>query len=297
MPEPATPPVAPHVHPADHLGQAIADAGSPVCVGLDPVIESIPEEVRARHHEALAAVAEFCRGVLHAVAGVVPAVKFQSACFERYGGKGVTLLEDLGGEARRLGMVVIWDAKRGDIGISSEHYAAAAKRIHAHYITVSGYMGESGIEPFLNAGLGVFVLVRTSNPDSDGVQGQRLTDGRSVAEMMAERVAVLGRSRLGSGGLSDVGAVVGATKAAEGMALRARMPDQLFLIPGYGAQGGTAADIRGMMRPGGGGVLITSSRGIIYAKPNQDESWTDAVQRAAKAMAAELAPFGPAAGA
>jgi len=276
-------------HPADLLDRAIRDAGSPVCVGLDPVLEQFPDEVRVRHHEPIAAVAEFCKGVLHAVAGIAPAVKFQSACFERYGGKGLTLLEDLGGEARRLGLFVIWDAKRGDIGISSDHYAAAARRIHAHTVTVSGYLGDSGIEPFLNAGLGVFVLVRTSNPDSDGVQAQRLADGGTVAEMMARRVAALGAPRRGADGLSAVGAVVGATKAAEGAALRAIMPDQFFLIPGYGAQGGTAADIRAMRRPDGRGVLITSSRAIIYAKPAPGEAWTGAVARAAGGMAAELA--------
>jgi len=110
-----------------------------------------------------------------------------------------------------------------------------------------------------------------------------------VAEMMARRVAALGAPRRGADGLSAVGAVVGATKAAEGAALRAIMPDQFFLIPGYGAQGGTAADIRAMRRPDGRGVLITSSRAIIYAKPAPGEAWTGAVARAAGGMAAELA--------
>ncbi|MBS0195579.1 MAG: orotidine-5'-phosphate decarboxylase [Planctomycetes bacterium] len=274
---------------ADALCAAIVKAGSPVCVGLDPVIENIPEELRARHHETLAAIGEFCRGVIQAVRGVVPAVKFQSACFERYGGKGVVLLEELSIEAARAGLCVVWDAKRGDIGISSAHYAAAAKRMHAHFITVNGYLGESGLSPFLDVGVGVFVLVRTSNPDSDAFQNAKLAGGDTVAAMMARTVASLGRTRMGESGLSAAGAVVGATKAGEGAALRALMPDQIFLIPGYGAQGGTAQDVRSMLRQDRRGVLVTSSRAIIYAKPQVGEPWDQAVARSARAMAAEIA--------
>jgi orotidine-5'-phosphate decarboxylase len=276
-------------HAADTLNQAIARVHSPVCVGLDPVLEQLPPEIKARHHEPLAAIAEFCRGVLHAVAGTVPAVKVQSACFERYGGRGVILMEEICELAAALGLVVVWDSKRGDIGISAAHYAAAARRLHASFITVSGYLGPSGIVPFLEAGLGAFVLVRTSNPDSDAVQSHTLTDGRRVAELMADTVATLGKSRIGESGLSDVGAVVGATKATDGAALRARMPDQIFLIPGYGAQGGTAADIRAMLRPDRRGVLVTSSRAIIYAPGEPGKPWTDAVSAAARRLAAEIA--------
>jgi len=286
-------PLSTPTHPADALAAAITRIGSPICVGLDPVLEQLPSDIRARHYEPLAAIAEFCRGVLAAIAGIVPAVKFQSACFERYGGKGVTLLEELSEHAAASGLIVVWDAKRGDIGISASHYAAAAKRMHAHFITVSGYLGMSGVTPFLDAGLGVFVLVRTSNPDSDAVQSPRLADGRTVGEMMADAVAALGggESRKGACGLSAAGAVVGATKSGEGASLRQRMPDHIFLIPGYGAQGGTAADIRSMVRPDAEfpGVLVTSSRAIIYAPPLANQPWPQAVQSAAKLMAAEIA--------
>jgi len=279
----------PTTHPADLLHLAIERTGSPVCVGLDPVLEEIPAQVRTHHHEPLAAIAEFCKGILDAVKDHVPAIKFQSACFERYGGKGITLLEELGELASRLGLIVIWDAKRGDIGISAAHYAAAAKRTHTHIITVNGYLGPSGIEPFLDAGLGVFILVRTSNPDSDQVQLHTLSSGQRIGEMMATMTASIGQSRLGSSGLSSVGAVVGATKAGEGAALRACMPNQYFLIPGYGAQGGTAADIKTMLRPDNRGVLITSSRAIIYAQPSPQESWIQAVSAAAIRMKHEIA--------
>lgn len=284
-------------HFADVLSSAIDRAGSPVCVGIDPVLESLPAEVRARHHEPTQAVAEFCRGVLHAVGKggtgggpIVPAVKFQSACFERFGHKGVAVLEEAIVEAVGLGLVVVLDAKRGDISTTAAHYAASAKRTGAHSITVNGYLGRSGITPFLDAGLGVFVLVRTSNPDSDAIQSHRLADGRTVAEMMADEVAAIGRERLGSSGLSSVGAVVGATKSGEAKALRARLPDQFFLIPGYGAQGGKAEDVRDMMRdgktPGARGVLVTASRSVIYA--NGETSWTESVHGAAKKLAAEV---------
>ena len=276
-------------HAADVLQEAIDRVGSAVCVGLDPVLEQLPDEVRSQHHDPVEAIGAFCRGVLHAVAGRVPAVKVQAACFERYGGRGVVLMEQICELAPSLGLVVVWDAKRGDIGISAAHYAAAAMRMRAAFVTVSGYLGPSGVAPFLDAGLGVFVLVRTSNPDSDAVQSHALADGRRVAELMADITAGLGASRVGEHGLSCVGAVVGATKAADAAALRRRMPDQVFLVPGYGAQGGTAADIKAMLRPDGRGVLVTSSRAIIYAPRTAGESWTDAVRGAASRLAAEIA--------
>jgi orotidine-5'-phosphate decarboxylase len=278
---------------ADTLCDAIDRVGSPVCVGLDPVIEQIPDSVRTHHHEPLPAIAEFCRGVIKAVRSAVPAVKFQSACFERYGGRGVSLLEELSTEAAAAGLFVVWDAKRGDIGISSHHYAAAAKRMHAHAVTLSGYLGSAATTPFLEQGLGVFVLVRTSNPEGDRVQLPTLADGRLVCELMADEAASLGAAHVGRRGLSAVGAVVGATKAAQGAALRTRMPNQVFLIPGYGAQGGKPEDIRAMLRPAGStpgtrGVLVTSSRAIIYAPAGEGQAWNTAVERAARAMAGEI---------
>jgi orotidine-5'-phosphate decarboxylase len=281
-------------HPAERLREAINKAGSPVCVGLDPVLESLPAELRARHHEPVAAIAEFCRGVVKACAGVVPAIKPQSACFERYGSRGYAVLEEVVAEASRLGLIVVWDAKRGDISTSASHYAAAAVKLGAHWVTVSPYLGASGITPFLDAGLGVFSLVRTSNPDSDAIQRQPLIDGRAVGEMVASFVAQVGLKYKSSRELSALGAVVGATKSAEAAAMRARMPDQIFLIPGYGAQGGTAEDIRAMVRPGAesagdAGVLVTASRSVIYAAAAAGQEWTEAVKSAAEKFAGEVA--------
>ncbi|MGD9790237.1 MAG: orotidine-5'-phosphate decarboxylase [Phycisphaerales bacterium] len=286
---------------ADLLSAAIERAGSPVCVGLDPVHEMLPDAVRSAHHEPLEAIRHFGRGVIDAVVGVVPAIKLQSACYERWGGRGLDVLSEHAEHASGLGLVVILDAKRGDIGLSSRHYAHAARRQHAHAVTVNGYLGLGSLDPFVEAGLGVFVLVRTSNPDGDAVQGARLEDGRTVAEMMADQVAAYGKKHVGasSHGLSSVGAVVGATKHAEARALRARMPDQIFLIPGYGAQGGTAEDIRAMLRPraarrsslAGAGVLVTASRSVIYATGTGGGGgggWTDHVRAAAERLAGEI---------
>jgi orotidine-5'-phosphate decarboxylase len=276
---------------SDRLVEAIRGVGAPTCVGLDPVLEKLPEVVKAGGARPLDAVGSFCRGVIGACEGLCAAVKFQSACFERYGGEGVGLLGQLIEAATEAGFAVVLDAKRGDIGVSAEHYAAAAKGLGAHAITANGYLGPKTLEPYLAAGLGVFALVRTSNPDSDAVQSLRLQDGRSVAEMMADHAALLGESRVGKSGYSDMGAVVGATKAEDGRALRARMPRQVFLVPGYGAQGGTAEDIKALLdgRPEcGGGVLVTASRSVIYAFEAKDAAWEKAVKRAAMKFGEEI---------
>jgi orotidine-5'-phosphate decarboxylase len=281
------------MHFADRLIESIRRAGAPACVGLDPVLERVPDAVRVRHHEAVVAIEEFCFGAIDAVAPIVAAIKPQSACFERFGWRGVQALERVCRHARDAGLPVILDAKRGDIGISAEHYAAAAVHAGAHAITVNAYLGPSTIEAYLKAGLGVFVLVRTSNPDSDVVQSIP-TSGKTsgtVAEMMARHVASLGEGRLGTHGFSDVGAVVGATKAADGRALRAIMPKQFFLVPGFGAQGGTADDVRALLNDRadlGGGVIVNSSRGVLYPEASAGEDWRKGIARAALKLVADL---------
>lgn len=270
----------------DRLDAAIRAAGSPVCVGIDPVLESLPAEVRARHHQPTRAIDEFVHAVIDQAAGIAPAVKFQSACFERYGSGGLASLESAVAHARSRGVIVIWDCKRGDIATTGAHYAAAAIRLGAHAVTASPYMGDSALLPFLEAGLGVFSLVRTSNPDSDALQAMPLHDGRTVAQMVADRVASLGGRFRSPGGMSALGAVVGATKAGEAASLRARMPDQFFLVPGYGAQGGTARDVEAMLRPDGRGVLVTASRSILY--PRSDAPWPEAIRAATAEFAREI---------
>lgn len=280
-------------HPADALARAMEIAGSPACVGLDPVLASLPDEVRAAASSETDAAERFCVGVLEAVVGVAGVVKPQSACFERYGSAGYAVLERVVAHARRLGFVVVLDAKRGDIGASAEHYAAGAAAMGAHWITVSPYMGPSTIEPFLGVGLGVFALCRTSNPDSDRLQTLD-TGGMTVAERTGVMLAEMGLARLGGSGLSALGAVVGATKSGEdGAALRARMPDQILLVPGVGAQGGTAAEVVTLARPGAAtpgtvGVVVNASRSVLYPKRSPGQAWQGAVRQAAERFAASL---------
>lgn len=282
-------------HFADRVADSIDLAGAPACVGLDPVLDKLPKQTRAHSDTPLDAIAAFCFGVLDAVAGIVPILKPQSACFERYGGPGVVLLSAVIKAARERGMLVILDAKRGDIGFTADHYAAAifGGDCSADAVTLSGYLGPDTLLPMLRPDKGAFILVRTSNPGSDAVQALQLADGRTVAVMMADVVAGLGKDRIGARGLSSVGAVVGATKAAEGRLLRTHMPDQCFLVPGYGAQGGTLEDVKQLSRPGAKtpgelGVIVTASRSVIYASSPDDAHWRDAVKEAAKKLVGEL---------
>lgn len=282
-----------HSHPADRLARAMDIAGSPACIGLDPVLGSLPSEVGEGRASETEAVERFCIGVLEAVVGVAGVVKPQSACFERYGSAGYAVLERVVGRAKRLGFVVILDAKRGDIGSSAEHYAAGARSMGADWITVSPYMGPSTIEPFLEAGLGVFALCRTSNPDSDRLQTLD-TGGMTVAERTAEMIAEMGAPDCGDSGLSVLGAVVGATKSAvDGAGLRVRMPNQILLVPGVGAQGGTAAEVVPLARPGhktagSVGVVVNASRSVLYPRRAPGQSWQGAVRQAADQFAGTL---------
>lgn len=297
-------------HFSDRLLNAIGRKGSPVCVGIDPVHERLPGELRRRidgPRSALAAISEYCSTVLDAVADAVPAVKFQSACFERYRDEGVETLYSLIADANDLGLMVILDAKRGDIGISADHYAAgifepwvdrdelAPRLAVPDAVTINGYLGGDGIEPFCRGGRGAFVLVRTSNPGGDAIQQARLESGLSVAEHVGSVVDGLAREHMGTLGYSDLGAVVGATKRDEIASLRSLMPRCIFLVPGYGAQGGGAEDVQACFNQDGRGAIITASRSVIYAYEKDDsQPWADAVAEAAQVFAGEIGEIAPA---
>ena len=183
---------------------------------------------------------------------------------------------------------MILDFKRGDIGISAEHYAASARAAGAHWTTISAYLGADGILPFLSEGHGAFALVRTSNPSGDALQALALSDGRTVAEAVADLVTELGKPSIGARGFSNLGAVVGATKRDEIASLRKRMPNTLFLVPGYGAQGGSADDVRACFTSGSRGALITASRSVLYPKPAVGTPWQQAIRDAARSFADEI---------
>lgn len=261
MSDPATPAVF-----VDRLLARIEAVGAPVCVGLDPVVGKLPDWPTAGTDAGR--VSAFCRGVIDRTAEFAAAFKPQSACFERLGAAGFAALQETVAHARNAGVPVVYDAKRGDIGSTADHYAAAAVNLGANAITINAYMGPSTVQPYLDAGLGVFVLVRTSNPDSGVIQSQRLSEGGVVGDALAQLTSSLGDGSIGQFGMSGVGAVVGLTKSSEAAHLRERMPRQVFLVPGYGAQGGTAAELRPLLtddKTPGRGVLVNASRSVIYA--------------------------------
>lgn len=274
-------------HPADRLLAAIEAIGAPACVGLDPVWSKLPRAIRREAPSEADGVRRFGLGVVEAIAGRVPAIKLQSACFERYGAAGFDALAAVTQAAKARGLVVVLDAKRGDIGISAAHYAEAARGFGADWTTVNGYFGPDGLEPF-RQGRGAFVLVRTSNPDGDLVQALRLADGRTVAEAVGEMVASAGDASIGDRGFSDLGAVVGATKPRDAAALRERMPRQIFLVPGFGAQGGSADDVRACFDASGRGAIVTASRSVIYAFEPEAEAWQEQVAAAACRLGEDL---------
>jgi orotidine-5'-phosphate decarboxylase len=280
---------------ADRLIEGIERLDAPACVGLDPVIENLPDELRcdaANNESCAAAIEKFSIGVLDAVAGIVPAVKVQSACYERFGAAGYAAMERVCAHAKRLGLLVILDAKRGDIGVSARHYAHAAfATLGADALTVSPYLGMDTIEPMAPAahpGKGLFVLVRTSNPGSDAIQNLRLASGQTVAQAMAAMVAELGGASVGRHGYSSVGAVVAATKPDDARAMREAMPKQIFLVPGFGAQGGTVDTVRELFDDQRRGALITASRSVIYAFDKSDKDWPRAIANSARQFTEEL---------
>jgi orotidine-5'-phosphate decarboxylase len=287
-------------HFADRLAEAVQARGNPLCVGLDPRWESLPLEVRKRYGSASraavsAAIEEFCSRVLNVVSPLVPVVKPQAAFFEVCGPEGFAVLQRILKRARDKGLLTILDGKRNDIGSTASAYAEAAFGVwEADAVTVNPYLGEDAVQPFLIAArrsqAGVFVLVRTSNPGAGLFQDLECA-GKAVYRHVGAAVANWAAENLGACGLGDVGAVVGATYPAELALLRRDMPGVIFLVPGYGAQGASAADTAGAFRPDGLGAVVNSSRGVLFPFQPDDPAWEARVEAACRAAVAELAPL------
>jgi orotidine-5'-phosphate decarboxylase len=274
----------------DRLAQRVAERRSQIVLGLDPdparlwpralamagagTGDAAPAERAAR------AVAAHCRLVLEAAADHCVAVKPQVACFERLGSFGWAALAEVVGDARDAGLMVIADAKRGDIDISARAYAQAffgrtptpfgdVPGLGVDALTVNPLLGGDAIAPFIEAarpvGAGLFVLVRTSNPGASDLQELSLGDGGTVSERLADLVRDIGARGVGRSGLSDIGAVVGATAPARTRSLRERMPHAAFLLPGVGAQGGRVEELAAVFAAGPAGGLVAASRGIVAA--------------------------------
>ncbi|MDF7663863.1 orotidine-5'-phosphate decarboxylase [Bifidobacterium sp. ESL0763] len=317
----------------DRLIEAIEAKDNPSVVGLDPTPTLVPPQAitsqdgfggpkaqedgthgMERSGEAPAAQIVtgfygFNRAIIDAVKDIVPAVKPQIAMYEAYGSVGFDVYRLTCQYAQSQGLYVLGDIKRGDIGSTAAAYAKHLTGVntldgdinghpwHEDAITVNPYFGTDGMTPFLNAAKqadkDLFALVRTSNPSSAEIQELELASGERVYEHVADLVEVWGVDSIGKYGYSRLGAVVGATHPEQGKKLRERMPHTFFLVPGYGAQGGTAADVAGMFGAHGRGAIVNSSRGIIgawkksgkYRETMDAQEALDLVGRSARAAA------------
>lgn len=301
----------------DRLINAIDKMDNPTVAGLDPKLEYIPayiveQAVRAHGNTpkaAAEAVLTYNKALIDAMCDIVPAVKPQAAYYERFGVEGVGVLAQTVAYAKEKGMFVIMDGKRNDIGSTMQAYADAHlgttplpeqgefAAFGSDALTVNGYLGTDGIEPLLpwcqKQDAGIFVLVKTSNPSSGELQDLLMSDGRTLYRHMGDLCEKWGAELRGEFGYSAVGAVVGATHPQQLTELRAALPHTFFLVPGYGAQGGGAADVAGAFDKDGRGAIINSSRAILCAwKKEADcapEDFAGAARREALRMKQALA--------
>ena len=299
----------------NRLIQKIQETKAPICVGLDPMLNYIPEHILEAAYgtfgETLEGAAEaiwqYNKEIIDHTWDLIPSVKPQIAMYEQFGIEGLKAYKKTVDYCQEKGLIVIGDVKRGDIGSTSAAYATGhigrvkvgnnvCSGFDTEFITVNPYLGTDGIEPFVDAcnefDKGLFVLVKTSNPSSGEFQ-DRLIDGRPLYELVAEKVVEWGSASM-DGAYSNVGAVVGATYPEMSKVLRKLMPHTYFLVPGYGAQGGTAEDLRYCFNEDGLGAVVNSSRGIIAAYKQEKyrefgpERFGEASRQAVKDMVADI---------
>lgn len=293
----------------------IKKTGAPIVVGLDPMLNYIPEQVQqkafAEYGETLEGAAEaiwqFNKEIVDKTYDLIPAVKPQIAMYEQFGLPGLAAFKKTVDYCKEKGLVVIGDIKRGDIGSTSAAYAVGhigkvkvGSKTYApfdeDFVTVNPYLGSDGVNPFLDVckeeKKGIFVLVKTSNPSSGEFQDQKI-DGRPLYELVGEKVAAWGSEVMGDE-YSYVGAVVGATYPEMGKVLRKVMPKAYILVPGYGAQGGKGKDLVHFFNEDGLGAIVNSSRGIIAAYKQEQyakfgaENFGDASRSAVETMVADI---------
>lgn len=299
---------------ADRICGRVLEARTRVCIGLDPDLARFPRELTAAYgldrsapdpswaascRRAAACIVEFNRRVLEAAGGFAAAMKPQCAYYEVYGPAGMAALQQTAALIREACVPVILDGKRNDIASTAARYAQAylgadsgprAAAIPADALTINAYLGSDGVAPFLDCcrefGRGLFVLVRTSNPSGGEIQEFPEGGAQTVARRMAGLVDGWGADLAGACGYSAVGAVVGATRPEAVAELRRLMPRALFLMPGFGAQGGAARDIAGALDSRGLGALVSASRSVLYPVPPETPAaeFFDAVARAAQDM-------------
>ena len=300
----------------DILQDKIRQMKNPTVAGLDARIEYVPEYIRKAAFEeygvglkgAAEAIWQFNVGLIDALCDIVPAVKPQAAYYENLGWQGMEMLERTIQYAKSKGLFVIADIKRGDIGSTASAYAEGwlsgakiegqqIKSFDADCVTLNGYMGSDSIKPFLEAAKGedkcAFVLVKTSNPGSGELQDLMVGD-KTIYRVMGELNESIAAGTEGKYGYTMAGAVTGATYPAQIQALRAQLSKTFFLVPGYGAQGGTAEDVKYAFDRFGHGAIVNSSRGIMCAwqKTGGDgHDFKEAARNAAIAMRDDIARF------
>ncbi len=297
------------------LIEKIQKTKAPLCVGLDPMLSYIPEHIVKRTFEeygetlkgAAEAVWQFNKELVDHTCDLIPAVKPQIAMYEQFGIEGLIVYKRTVDYCQEKGLIVIGDVKRGDIGSTSAAYATGhlghvvvgsrtLSGFHTEFITVNPYLGTDGVKPFVDVcskeDRGIFVLTKTSNPSSGEFQ-DRLFDGRALYELVADKVVEWGSQSM-DGDYSNVGAVVGATYPEMSKVLRKLMPRNYFLVPGYGAQGGRAEDLKYCFNEDGLGAIVNSSRGIIAAYKQEKyskfgaEHFGEASRQAVADMAADI---------
>ena len=297
------------------LIEKIQKTKAPICVGLDPMLNYIPEHILKKSfgdfgetlEGAADAIWNFNKEIVDHTFDLIPSVKPQIAMYEQFGIEGLKVYEKTVRYCQDKGLLVIGDAKRGDIGSTSAAYATAhlgkvkvgnsvCTAFNTEFLTVNPYLGTDGVKPFVDVckaeNKGLFVLVKTSNPSSGEFQ-DKLVDGRPVYELVADKVVAWGADCM-DGAYSNVGAVVGATYPEMSAILRKLMPNTYFLVPGYGAQGGTAKDLKPCFNEDGLGAIVNSSRGIIAAYKQEKyarfgaEHFAEASRQAVLDMVADI---------
>ncbi len=300
----------------DKLIAKIQKTKAPIVVGLDPMLNYIPEQIKtkafAEYGETLEGAAEaiwqFNKEIVDKTYDLIPAVKPQIAMYEQFGIEGLKAYKKTIDYCKSKDLVVIGDIKRGDIGSTSAAYAVGhlgkvqvGSKCYVpfdeDFATVNPYLGSDGVKPFIEVckeeNKGLFILVKTSNPSSGEFQ-DRLIDGRPLYELVGEKVAQWGEEHVGASGYSYIGAVVGATYPEMGAALRKLMPKTFILVPGYGAQGGKGKDLVNFFNEDGLGAIVNSSRGIIAAYKQEKyakfgaENFGDASRAAVEDMVADI---------
>ena len=291
---------------ADRITERITALSNPTVMGLDPLAEYIPEEMLAywgkqvedKSMATSMAIYDFNRMLIDATFDIIPAVKPQFAYYEMYGVHGMEALRRTIAYAKEKGMLVIADAKRNDIGSTALAYANAiigetelwdhttAAMNDADAVTLNAYLGIDGIKPFIDVaksrGKGMYILVRTSNPSAGDFQDLTMEDGHTLYEKVAMKVAAWGEDLIGESGYSSVGAVVGATWPQQAAALRQIMPKTLILVPGYGAQGGSADSAAVNFDADGNGAIINASRSLMCAYKKREDLPPMEFQQAAR---------------